>query len=47
MSLSLPYSISIYFEVKTNVVGSFPGSPVQLDHVFSLVADKIQSLRIE
>lgn len=34
-------------KVRANVVGNFPGSPVQLDHVFGLATDKIQSLRIE
>ncbi|EIL95359.1 nuclear transport factor 2 family protein [Rhodanobacter spathiphylli] len=32
--------------VSAAVVGNFPGSPVQLDHVFNLVGDKIQSLEI-
>lgn len=32
--------------VATNVVGNFPGSPVQLDHVFRLTGDKIDSLEI-
>ncbi|MBR8222398.1 nuclear transport factor 2 family protein [Burkholderia ambifaria] len=32
--------------VTANVVGNFPGSPVQLDHVFGLVSDKIKSLEI-
>ena len=32
--------------VMANVVGNFPGSPVQLDHVFELAGDKIQSLEI-
>ncbi|WP_193164261.1 nuclear transport factor 2 family protein [Microbulbifer hainanensis] len=32
--------------VATNVVGNFPGSPIQLDHVFLLAGDKIQSLEI-
>ncbi|UEP33141.1 MULTISPECIES: nuclear transport factor 2 family protein [unclassified Burkholderia] len=32
--------------VTANVVGNFPGSPVQLDHVFSLEGDKIKSLEI-
>lgn len=32
--------------VTTRVVGNFPGSPVQLQHVFSLAGDKIQSLEI-
>ncbi|TFL11296.1 nuclear transport factor 2 family protein [Pusillimonas caeni] len=32
--------------VTANVVGNFPGSPVRLDHVFDLEADKIKSLRI-
>lgn len=32
--------------VATNVVGNFPGSPVQLDHVFELTGDKIRSLEI-
>lgn len=33
-------------KVTTNVVGNFPGSPVQLDHVFGLAGEKIQSLEI-
>lgn len=32
--------------VTANVVGNFPGSPVQLDHVFSLEGDQIKSLEI-
>lgn len=32
--------------VTANVVGNFPGSPVQLDHVFGLAGDKIKSLEI-
>ncbi|MCT4701460.1 nuclear transport factor 2 family protein [Enterobacteriaceae bacterium H20N1] len=32
--------------VTANVVGNFPGSPVQLDHVFNLTGDKINSLEI-
>ncbi|WP_081760349.1 nuclear transport factor 2 family protein [Bordetella petrii] len=32
--------------VLANVVGNFPGSPVQLDHVFELADDKIKSLEI-
>ncbi|WP_435945823.1 nuclear transport factor 2 family protein [Dryocola sp. BD586] len=32
--------------VTANVVGNFPGSPVQLDHVFHLTGDKINSLEI-
>ncbi|KAG8153165.1 nuclear transport factor 2 family protein [Burkholderia catarinensis] len=32
--------------VTANVVGDFPGSPVQLDHVFSLEGDRIKSLEI-
>ncbi|SAI65322.1 SnoaL-like domain [Bordetella ansorpii] len=32
--------------VTTNVEGNFPGSPVALDHVFELAADKITSLEI-
>lgn len=33
-------------KVKATVAGNFPGSPVQLDHVFSLAGDKITSLEI-
>lgn len=32
--------------VTTNVVGNFPGSPVQLEHIFVLADDKIESLVI-
>jgi len=32
--------------VATNVVGNFPGSPVQLDHVFDLAGERIRSLEI-
>jgi hypothetical protein len=32
--------------ITANVVGNFPGSPVQLDHVFDLAGDKIKSLEI-
>jgi hypothetical protein len=32
--------------VRANVVGNFPGSPVQLDHVFELAGDRIKSLEI-
>lgn len=32
--------------VAANVVGNFPGSPAQLDHVFGLVGDQIVSLEI-
>ncbi|EPO6706485.1 nuclear transport factor 2 family protein [Pseudomonas aeruginosa] len=32
--------------VTASVVGSFPGSPVQLDHVFDLAGDRIRSLEI-
>jgi len=32
--------------VRANVVGNFPGSPVQLDHVFELAGEKIRSLEI-
>lgn len=32
--------------VTANVVGNFPGSPVQLNHVFDLVGDKIKQLKI-
>ncbi|MFL9608527.1 nuclear transport factor 2 family protein [Methylobacillus sp. Pita2] len=33
-------------KVAANVVGNFPGSPAQLDHVFGLDGDKIKSLEI-
>jgi len=32
--------------VTASVVGNFPGSPVQLDHVFGLAGDEIRSLEI-
>jgi hypothetical protein len=32
--------------VTARVLGNFPGSPAQLDHVFVLAGDKIQSLEI-
>lgn len=32
--------------VAAKVVGNFPGSPVELDHVFLLADDKIKSLEI-
>jgi hypothetical protein len=32
--------------VAAKVSGNFPGSPVQLDHVFQLIDGKIQSLEI-
>lgn len=32
--------------VVAHVVGNFPGSPVQLDHVFALAGDKIRLLEI-
>lgn len=32
--------------VRTRVVGNFPGSPVQLEHVFRLVDGRIESLEI-
>lgn len=33
-------------KVTANVVGNFPGSPVQLEHVFSFSGDRITSLEI-
>ncbi|MDR0245886.1 MAG: nuclear transport factor 2 family protein [Burkholderia sp.] len=33
--------------VTANVAGNFPGSPVQLDHVFDLALGKIESLEIK
>ena len=33
--------------VRAKVTGSFPGSPVELDHLFTLANDKIISLTIE
>lgn len=33
-------------KVATHVAGDFPGSPVQLDHVFGLADGKITSLEI-
>lgn len=32
--------------VTSNVVGNFPGSPVELNHAFGLVGDKINTLEI-
>jgi len=32
--------------VTASVVGNFPGSPVQLDHVFDLAGGRIKSLEI-
>ncbi|CAB3963857.1 MULTISPECIES: nuclear transport factor 2 family protein [Burkholderia] len=32
--------------ITARVVGNYPGSPVQLDHVFDLAGDKIGSLEI-
>ncbi|WP_144641008.1 nuclear transport factor 2 family protein [Bordetella genomosp. 13] len=32
--------------VTANVAGSFPGSPVRLDHVFELAGGRIRSLEI-
>ncbi|KFX23422.1 polyketide cyclase [Pectobacterium atrosepticum] len=32
--------------ITANVVGNFPGSPVQLDHLFDLAGGKITSLEI-
>ena len=33
--------------VRAKVTGSFPGSPVELDYLFTLANDKIISLQIE
>jgi hypothetical protein len=33
-------------KVAAKVIGNFPGSPVQLDHLFELAGDKIKSLEI-
>jgi len=33
--------------VTAKVAGNFPGSPVQLEHVFDLAGDKIRSLEIK
>ena len=33
--------------VRAKLTGSFPGSPVELDHLFTLANDKIISLTIE
>lgn len=44
-----PFSVSQdgdRITVTANLVGNFPGSPVQLDHVFELAGDKIKSLEI-
>ncbi|WMT92673.1 nuclear transport factor 2 family protein [Pelagibacterium sp. H642] len=35
------------FVIKCQVSGSFPGSPIELDHIFVLSGDKIGSLGIE
>ncbi|RQR64664.1 nuclear transport factor 2 family protein [Burkholderia sp. Bp9002] len=32
--------------ISARVVGNFPGSPVQLDHVFDLAGDRISALEI-
>ncbi|MGA8762496.1 MAG: nuclear transport factor 2 family protein [Candidatus Sulfotelmatobacter sp.] len=32
--------------VRTRLTGEFPGSPVELDHIFKLSGDKIASLEI-
>ncbi|QDT14087.1 nuclear transport factor 2 family protein [Alienimonas californiensis] len=32
--------------VRTRVAGAFPGSPLELDHVFRLTGDRIASLEI-
>jgi len=34
-------------KVRAKVSGNFPGSPVQLEHVFRLTGDKIESLEIQ
>jgi ketosteroid isomerase-like protein len=34
-------------QVRAKVTGNFPGSPVELEYLFTLVADKIISLKIE
>ena len=33
--------------LRTKVTGSFPGSPVELDYLFTIANDKIISLKIE
>lgn len=33
--------------LRAKVTGSFPGSPVELDYLFTLANDKIASLKIE
>lgn len=33
--------------VRAKLTGNFPGSPVELDYVFTLANDKITSLKIE
>lgn len=33
-------------KVTANVVGNFPGSPAQLEHIFGLTGEKITSLEI-
>jgi hypothetical protein len=32
--------------VRARVTGAFPGSPIELDHIFKLSNDKIASLEI-
>ena len=34
------------FKVRARVSGNFPGSPVELDHVFRLAGDRIEFLEI-
>ena len=34
-------------KVRAKVSGNFPGSPVQLEHIFRLTGDKIESLDIQ
>lgn len=35
------------FHLRAKVTGNFPGSPVELDYLFTLANDKIGSLKIE
>lgn len=51
MTLQLPDVVQAYFAVTNggdaaHLVGSFPGSPVQLSHVFTLEGGRIRSLEI-
>jgi hypothetical protein len=45
MSIRLPASISAYFSAPV-VSGNFHGSPLLLDHAFTLTGQKISRLEI-